>query len=72
MLTISDQDFTRLHTFIKQKYGIDLSKKKQLIVGRLSNDIMSKGYNNFTSYVNDIMTKATPSDIDAMLNKLTT
>ncbi len=72
MLTISEQDFTRLHTFIKQKYGIDLSKKKQLIVGRLSNDIVSKGYDSFSSYVNYIMTKATPSDIDAMLNKLTT
>ncbi len=72
MLTISDKDFTRLHTFIKQKYGIDLSKKKQLIVGRLSNDIVSKGYTNFTDYVNDILTKATPADIDNMLNRLTT
>lgn len=72
MLTISDNDFKRLYTFIKGKYGIDLSKKRQLIIGRLSNDIMAKGYTNFTDYVNDILTKATPNDIDAMLNRLTT
>ncbi len=72
MLTITDKDFVRLHTFIKQKYGIDLSKKKQLIVGRLSNDIVAQGYNNFTDYVNYILSKASPSDIDKMLNRLTT
>lgn len=72
MLTITDNDFKRLYTFIKSKYGIDLSKKRQLIIGRLSNDIMAKGYTNFTDYVNDILTKATPADIDAMLNRLTT
>nr|WP_308627819.1 protein-glutamate O-methyltransferase CheR [uncultured Eisenbergiella sp.] len=72
MLTISDNDFKRLYTFIRENYGIDLSQKKQLIMGRLSNDIMAKGYPGFTEYVNDILTKATPSDIDGMLNRLTT
>lgn len=72
MLTISDNDFKRLYTFIKSKYGIDLSKKRQLIIGRLSNDILAKGYTNFTDYVNDILTKASPADIDSMLNRLTT
>ena len=72
MLTISDNDFKRLYTFIRENYGIDLSQKRQLIMGRLSNDIMAKGYPGFTEYVNDILTKATPSDIDGMLNRLTT
>ena len=33
--TISDADFHRLVQFIQQNYGIDLSKKRQLITSRL-------------------------------------
>ena len=33
MLTITETDFQRLVRFVKQNYGIDLSKKKQLILG---------------------------------------
>ncbi|MDF2889358.1 MAG: methyltransferase, CheR-type, partial [Lacrimispora sp.] len=29
MLTLSQQDFTRLVQFVKKNYGIDLSKKMQ-------------------------------------------
>ena len=43
MLTINEADFQRLVRFVKQHYGIDLSKKKQLIMGRLSNTIMAMG-----------------------------
>ena len=32
MLTITETDFQRLVRFVKQNYGIDLSKKKQLIL----------------------------------------
>ena len=35
-LAITDKDFHRLVNFIQQHYGIDLSKKQQLISGRLS------------------------------------
>ena len=36
MLTISTEDFNRLVKFMKGTYGIDLTKKRQLITGRLS------------------------------------
>ena len=51
MLTIADSDFTRLVSFVKQNYGIDLSKKKQLIMGRLSTPIMTMGFTSFKDYV---------------------
>ena len=47
MLTLNDRDFQTLITFIHQNYGIDLSKKRQLIVGRLSNTIVSLGFSSF-------------------------
>lgn len=51
MLTLSDADFHRLYTYIKKNYGIDLGKKKQLIIGRLSNMLTARGYTSFTPYV---------------------
>ena len=46
MLTLTDHDFQRLYAYIKKNYGIDLSKKKQLIVSRLSNSLSSQGYHD--------------------------
>ncbi len=72
MLTISNEDFNRLVTFIKGSYGIDLSKKRQLITGRLSNTIMAKGFASFTEYVDYILKNKDPKEIDVLINKLTT
>ena len=41
MLTINDKDFSRLVQFVHSNYGIDLSKKRSLITGRLSNTLIS-------------------------------
>lgn len=72
MLTLTDQDFQRLYTYIKSNYGIDLGKKKQLIVSRLSHTLEAKGYKSFTTYVDEITTGRDPDMVTAMLNKLTT
>lgn len=72
MLTISTQDFNRLVTFMKGSYGIDLSKKQQLIVGRLSRTIAEMGFSTFTEYVDHILNKKNPQDIEVLINKLTT
>ncbi|WP_077612075.1 CheR family methyltransferase [Clostridium sp. Marseille-P2415] len=72
MLTLSQQDFTRLVEFVKKNYGIDLSKKMQLIMGRLSNTIISLGYASFTDYIDHIISSKNPADLEVMLNKLTT
>ncbi|MEG0189605.1 MAG: protein-glutamate O-methyltransferase CheR [Lachnospiraceae bacterium] len=72
MLEISERDFIRLVTFVKKDYGIDLSKKRQLIMGRLSNTIMAMGFASFNEYVDFIISKKSPDDLESMLNKLTT
>ena len=72
MLTLNDRDFQTLITFIHQNYGIDLSKKRQLIVGRLSNTIVSLGFSSFGEYIDNLVTNKKPEDIELMLNKLTT
>lgn len=72
MLTLNDSDFNRLVSFVKQNYGIDLGKKRQLIIGRLSNTIAALGLDSFTQYIDRIITQKNPSDIERMLNQLTT
>ncbi|HCT63730.1 MAG TPA: chemotaxis protein CheR [Lachnospiraceae bacterium] len=71
-MTLTEKDFLRLYTYIHKNYGINLSKKKQLIEGRLGSTLLSNGFANFTQYVDFILTKANKNDIDVMLNKLTT
>lgn len=72
MLTISTQDFNRLVSFMKSNYGIDLSKKRQLITGRLSGTVVSMGFSSFSQYVDHILSKKNPKDIEILINKLTT
>lgn len=72
MLTINDNDFQRLVKFVHENYGIDLSKKRQLITGRLSNTILSMGFNSFQDYVDHLIKNKKPEDLELMLNKLTT
>lgn len=71
MLEITQTDFLRLVAFIEKNYGINLSKKKHLIEGRLSHYIMEKGFPDFGSYIDHVM-KKNPADIQDLLNKLTT
>lgn len=72
MLSISTEDFNRLVSFMKSNYGIDLSKKQQLITGRLSGTVVSMGFSSFRQYVDCILSKKNPQDIEILINKLTT
>jgi len=71
-MNILQEDFTKLVNFVQHNFGIDLSRKKQLIESRLSNTLKEKGYSDFSSYVKYITTTKNKNDIDLMLNKLTT
>ncbi len=71
-LPLSDADFHRLYSHIKANYGIDLGKKKQLIVSRLSNTLISQGYTGFSQYVDEVISGKDKEMVTSMLNKLTT
>ena len=71
-MTMSDADFTRLVKFIQGNYGIDLSQKKQLIVGRLSTSLKQKGYTSFTDFVNHLLKTRDEAEVTLLLDKLTT
>lgn len=69
---ITDEDFQRLVRFLQSSYGIDLSKKRQLISSRLTNALKERGFRDFRSFVDQLLRKRDPADLELVLNKLTT
>ncbi len=70
--SITDEDFRTLVQFMHKNYGIDLSKKRQLISSRLTNSLRERGYQDFRSFLNHLLKKQDPADLELVLNKLTT
>ncbi len=59
-------------TFLQQNYGIDLSKKRQLVVSRLSHSLKRQGYTSFRQFLEKLLSKQDPEDLRLVLDKLTT
>jgi chemotaxis protein methyltransferase CheR len=72
MLDIKENEFKKLTGYIKQKYGINLTKKKNLIEGRLSNLIIEKGFKSFKEYLDYTFSDKTGAEETILLNRLTT
>lgn len=70
MIHLTDVEFNGLVTYIKDNYGINLSKKRLLIEARMYSVLAKKNMTNFTEYINFI--KKNPAELNTMLNKLTT
>ena len=50
LIRMTDDEFVKLTSFVKKKYGIDLTKKRTLIEGRLTNELRHRGLNHFSDY----------------------
>lgn len=72
MLQISDKDFVKLVSYIKTRYGIDLTDKKVLVQSRLTNYIMDNGYEGFSDYLNFLYADRTGHEMANVINRLTT
>jgi len=71
-LKISDADFKRLTSFMLDKYGINLTQKRTLIEGRLSNTIQQRGFADFKGFLDMIFADRSGTEMINLLNKLTT
>ncbi|MDR1000824.1 MAG: protein-glutamate O-methyltransferase [Clostridiales bacterium] len=73
MENISDAEFERIRTYIKQKLGISLSDgKKSLIYSRLRSIIKEKDMTNFTEYFNYLIKDKSGEGITQFIDKVTT
>lgn len=72
MVKLTDQEFKTLTSFVHQHYGIDLSKKRILIEGRMSNMLMDHGIQTFKEYMDILFADKSGNEMTQLLNKLTT
>ena len=72
MINLKDSEFKELMGYIKSNYGINLTEKKVLIEGRLSNMLTEKGFNNFSDYIKFVFKDSSGNEINNLINKLTT
>lgn len=72
LMRMTDKEFETLATFVKSKYGIDLTKKRTLIEGRLTNELRARGFTTFQAYFDVLFKDASGTEITNLLNKLTT
>lgn len=72
MIAISEAEFNTLVDYIKRYYGIDLTKKKVLIEGRLSKALKEQGFSSYTAYLDYIFSNPTSDEAKKMISYLTT
>lgn len=69
---ITDEEFIRISTHMKQQYGIDLSQKKVIINGRLENYIKKNGWKSFNEFMDVVEKDKTGTQERMLVNFLTT
>lgn len=71
-MEISDKEFENIVYYIKNKYGINLTEKRTLIVGRLNNYLTGRGYLNYGDYMRLVEQDITGIEAKNLINALTT
>lgn len=72
MIYLTDQEFQAITAYIKENYGVNLTKKRPLIEGRLSNYIAGLGYDNYMDYFEFAKSDKIGDEMVNLINKLTT
>lgn len=68
---LTDEDFARLARYVKNKYGLDLSGRKQMVESRLVNYLMDRGFGSFSDYLRTIYDGG-EEEAANLINRLTT
>jgi len=72
LVKITDDEFNKLVSFVYDRYGITLSKKRQLVEGRLSHSIKERGLHSFKEYMDLLANDRTGDEMINFLNRVTT
>lgn len=73
MFTITKKEFNQLTTFIKESYGINLKPEKEsLVISRLQNELIQKGFKDFSEYYSYVISDTTGVAVSGLLDKITT
>lgn len=69
---MTEEEFLRICQFVYTHYGIDLSRKKEFVRGRLDNLLRRNGWQSYSVYMNVVETDFTGKRKKELMNLLTT
>lgn len=69
---MTEEEFLRIYQFMKQRYGIDMARKKEIIQGRLENYIRMNGFSGYYALMNEVEADLTGKRENELVNLLTT
>ena len=72
MIYIKDDEFEAITSYIKTNFGVNLTNKRPLIEGRLSNYITDLGFDNYMDYFQYAKNDKVNDEMTMLINKLTT
>lgn len=71
-MKMTDAEFQRIFLFLKNRYGIDMTRKKEIVEGRLENYVVQNGFSSYTDYMNAVETDVTGNLEKKLVSMLTT
>lgn len=69
---MTEVEFKRIYQFLKQRYGIDMERKREIMEGRLENYVRAKQYTSYMAYMDAIEQDFTGNLEKDLVNMLTT
>lgn len=69
---MTEQEFYRIVNFMKKRNGVDLSKKKIIVKGRLDNYLRECGYSSYSAYMDAVDSDYTGEMAQNLVDILTT
>ncbi len=69
---MTDKEFERIVRYVSGHYGIDLSKKKVIVQGRMDNYLVSHGYSSYDVYMDRVEADNAGEEAQNLINMLTT
>lgn len=69
---MTEDEFFRIYRLLKERYGIDMERKKEIVQGRLDNYIHTNGYRNYSEYLFALSADKTGRLEQELVNILTT
>ena len=69
---MTEKEFIRIQTFLKGRYGIDMTKKKIIVEGRLENYVRMHGWSDYTAYMDAVESDSSGGLEKKLVDLLTT
>lgn len=69
---MTEEDFLRIYQFMKNRYGIDMARKKEIVQGRLENYVRNNGFSGYGALMDEVEADLTGKRANELVNLLTT